>query len=452
MRKLLAASVLHDLSPFPTRAALMTAAAFFLSACGSDAPSGPTFTVRDSAGIAIVENRGELAADGGGWTISPEPTLEIGAMEGDEAYLLFRVWGATRLSDGRIAVANNRAPDVRIFDAEGRHQHTFGRRGEGPEDFNSPVLMGRLPGDTLVVVDRLLRRINLYHPDEGFIRGATAVPEIQGYLLTEGMFSSGSVLIQRSVWTEEMPNGLFRFPTQYRSVALDGSLEHDFGEFPGDETIYSAREVEGGAMTMSSGRPFGKSPQAAVGGDRFFFGSQDAYEIQIWSQGGTLTHLIRRDKPPPPVTDAHVAAVMEEMIDEADDTDQTRQFRRMFREAPIPDLHPAYGYLYADALGYLWVEEYRLPGDETRVTTIFDPEGRMVGSVILPKRFQIYEIGADYLLGRWVDELGVERVRVYAVTRPETQGEPEAPGRPGEASRSRGVRLASSGHPPQTPG
>jgi hypothetical protein len=390
-----------------------------LYACAPGEPPGPGFSTRDSAGVVLAENTGAPPADGGGWAIAAEPTLQIGSMEGEDAYLFFRIWGATRLSDGRLAVANNRAPDIRVFDAQGRHLHTFGQRGEGPEDFDSPVLMGTLPGDTLLVVDRLLRRINLYDPDQGFIRGSTADTDIEGYLLTAGMFSSGSVMVRRQVWTEDLPNGFFRFPVQYRSVALDGSLEHDFGEFPGDETLFSAQQVEGGVMTLSGGSPFGKSPATAVSGDRFFYGSQDAYEIQVRTQDGTLTRIVRRDKPPAPVTDAHIDALLEDMEAEADDSDQMREYRRMYREAPRPEYHPAHGFLYADTLGYLWVEEYRLPGEDVRRTTIFDPEGRMVGSVVIPNRFQIYEIGNDYLLGRWVDDLGVEYLRLYALTRPE---------------------------------
>jgi hypothetical protein len=396
----------------------VSAALLPLLACGTETPPDPAFTLLDSAGITIAMNKGEMPAGGGGWAISPEPILQIGSMEGDEAYLFYRIWGAARLSDGRIAVVNNRAPDLRIFDAEGRHLRTFGRRGEGPEEFDSPVLVGTLPGDTLVIVDRLLRRLNLYHPDEGFIRGATASPDIGGYLLTEGMFASGSVMIQRSVWTETLPNGFFRFPTQYFSVALNGTIEHDFGEFPGDETVFSAREVEGGTMTLSSSSPFAKSPSVAVAGDRFFYGSQDSYEIQVWNQRGTLTRLIRRDQAPQVVTDAHVAALMETMAEEADDTDRAREFRRMFREALIPEFHPAYGDIYADALGFLWVEEYRHPGDETRLTTIFDLEGRMVGSVIIPDGLRIFEMGDDYILGRYADDLGVEYLRLYGLTRP----------------------------------
>ncbi len=390
-----------------------------LSACKGADLGAPRFSVRDSAGVTIVENRGEPPEDGGGWTLSTEPTLQIGAMDGDEAYLLFRVWGASRLSDGRIALANNRAPDVRIFGPTGEHLHTFGQRGEGPEDFDSPVLMGVLPGDTLVVLDRLLRRVNLYDPDHGFIRGSTATPDIQGYLLTSGMFSSGSVLIWTSEWNVESPNGLYRFPRQYRSVGLDGEIETDFGAYPGDETVYSTQAQGEGTMVLSSTRPFGKTSTVAVAGDRFFFSSQDHYEIQVYDQGGELVLQIRREVEPISVTDDHVASIMEKMIDEADDNDQARRFRRMFREAPIPDFFPAHGQIYGDALGYLWVEEYRLPGEEIRHTTIFDPEGRMVGSVVLPDGFRVYEIGDDYILGRSTDELGVEYLRMYQLTRPD---------------------------------
>jgi len=389
-----------------------------LTACGEDAPPGPTFSTRDSAGVVIAENLGDPPADGGGWSLAAEPSLRIGTMDGDEAYLLFRVWGATRLSDGRVAVANNRAPDIRVFSPTGEHLRTFGRRGEGPGEFDSPVLMGTLPGDTLVVVDRSLRRVALFHPDEGFIRGATATTDIPGYLLTSGMFSSGSVVVWTSEWTVDLPNGLYRFPLQYWSVGLDGEVEANLGEYPGDETVYSAQTNDQGIFTTSVGQPFGKNPSVAVSGPNFFYGSQDAWEIEVRDQAGGLVRLIRRDKAPIPVIDAHVDAVMADMIDQADDSDQVRQYRRLFREAPLPEFHPAYGFIYADALGFLWVEEARVPGEETRFTTIFDPKGRMVGSVILPNRFQAFEIGEDYVLGRSVDELGVEYLVLYGLTRP----------------------------------
>lgn len=395
------------------------AAGLAIAACGTGEAAGPSVTVRDSADVTIVENHGTPPTDGGGFLLAAEPTLQIGAAEGNEAYLLFRVWGAARLSDGRIAIANTRAPDVRVFDADGRHLHTFGTRGEGPEDFNSPVLVGTLPGDTLVVVDRILRRINLYDPDTGFIRAGIADPALEGYLLTVGMFANGSVMIQRSVFPETLPNGFLRLAIQYRSVSLDGSLEHDFGEFAGDENVFASRRIEGGSMTMSGGTPFGKSPATAVAGELFFYGSQDVWQIEVHDRSGRLVRLIRRDKPLDPVTDAQVSTIMEEGADEAATNEQAREFRRMLRDAPIPEYHPAYGSIYGDVLGCLWVEETRVPGGDTaRHTTIFDPEGRMIGSLVLPDGLRVEQIGEDYLLGRWTDDLGVEYVRLYTLTRP----------------------------------
>jgi len=393
-------------------------AGLLLAACDTAPPPGPTFATRDSAGVTLAENFGEPPVGENGWRIGSEPVLQIGTLEGEDAYMFQRIWGATRLSNGVIAVVDNLASELRIYSPTGEHLNTFGRKGEGPAEFDSPVLMGALPGDTLVVVDRLLRRVNLYHPDQGFIRGATATPEIQGYLLTVGMFGSGAVMIWDSQWTQEMPNGFFRFPIRYLSVELDGSIGHDFGEHLGDETVYSSRAEGEGTMVLSTTLPFGKGPSAAVAGDRFFYSSQDRYEIQVTDEAGRLLRIIRRDLAPRPVTEDHRAELIEGMEDQADDNDQMREFRRMMRDAPIPDFHPALGTIYADALGYLWVEETRMPDEEVRHTTLFDPEGRMVGQVVLPARVQVQEIGADYLLGRWTDDLGVNYLRMYELERP----------------------------------
>jgi len=395
------------------------ASALLLAACEAAPPPGPSVTTRDSSGVTIAENVGNLSEGDDVWLIAPEPSLQIGEMEGDDAYMFQRIWGARRLSDGRIAVVDTRAGDLRIFDPSGRHLHTFGRKGEGPGEFDMPVLMGTLPGDTLLVVDRLLRRVNLFHPDQGFVQEATADPEIQGYLLTVGMFDSGSVLIWGSEWTQDMPNGLFRFPIQYLSVGRDGALEVDFGKFLGNETVYATQQVGEGTTVLSTTLPFGKGPSAAVAGDRFFYSSQDRYEIEVRDESGNLLSIIRRDLEPRPVTDAHVADLMEDLVDDEDDeNEQRRQFRRMMRESPLPDFFPALGDIHADALGHLWVEETRVPGEEVRNTTVFDPDGRMVGRVVLPSRFRVEEIGRDYVLGVWVDDLGVNYLRVYDLERP----------------------------------
>jgi hypothetical protein len=38
-----------------------------------------------------------------------------------------------------------------------------------------------------------------------------------------------------------------------------------------------------------------------------------------------------------------------------------------------------------------------------------------LGSVLMPKGLQLFEIGEDYVLGLWRDELGVQFVRRYVI-------------------------------------
>jgi hypothetical protein len=41
-----------------------------------------------------------------------------------------------------------------------------------------------------------------------------------------------------------------------------------------------------------------------------------------------------------------------------------------------------------------------------------------LGDIETPGRFRIFEIGEDYLLGTSRDELGVETIRLYRLTKP----------------------------------
>jgi hypothetical protein len=338
-------------------------------------------------------------------------------MEGEDAYQLFRVSGAFRLSDGRVAVVNHDAPDLRIFAPDGTHLRTFGRKGEGPGEFTNPELAGVLSGDTLVVADARLRRINLFHPETGFIRSATAEPEILGYLLTVGMFSTGSIVIWRGIFGEGAPDGYARRPVQYRSVSLDGALETDFGEFPGNETVLATRQTDQGFLASIGTVPFGREPKVSVRGDRLYFGSQDSYEIRVYDPAGELVRLVRVERDPVEVLPEHLDALVEARLAGADDGDRARAIRQNLSEMPVPEVHPAHGDLHADPLGYFFVEDYRLPGDDVPVLSVFDPEGRMVGSLTLPRGLQVLEIGPDYVLGLYRDELDVEFLRLYGLSR-----------------------------------
>lgn len=75
--------------------------------------------------------------------------------------------------------------------------------------------------------------------------------------------------------------------------------------------------------------------------------------------------------------------------------------------------------MIADRVGHLWLEEFEPPGEDRpgALWTVLDPEGRVLGRVETPDGLEIYEIGADYLLGRTRDELRVEYVQLWSMER-----------------------------------
>ncbi|MCH7562778.1 MAG: hypothetical protein IH968_03035 [Gemmatimonadetes bacterium] len=84
----------------------------------------------------------------------------------------------------------------------------------------------------------------------------------------------------------------------------------------------------------------------------------------------------------------------------------------------MPETFPAYADLQTDALGNVWAQDFLAPGEDTPRWTIFSPDGHVLGRIGTPPHTRVLEIGTDYLLTRYVDEMDVEFVRLYALHRP----------------------------------
>lgn len=100
------------------------------------------------------------------------------------------------------------------------------------------------------------------------------------------------------------------------------------------------------------------------------------------------------------------------------------RFRKRVRTGPRAQVLPFLRAIEFDAVGNIWVEPFPRPGSGPGAFLIFGTEGRWLGGVRLPAGLDRgthastapqLEIGDDYVLGVWRDELGLEMVRLYEI-------------------------------------
>lgn len=407
----------HD-STRPSLPSPLLPAILLLAACGAGERAATDIAVRDSAGIAIVENTAAVWPEGGGWHLSPEPLVEIGALDGAPEDQLFRVVGARRLGDGRIVVANSGTHELRFYDAQGRHLRSVGREGEGPGEFRGLGAIHRYTADSIVAYDFRLRRLSIFDADGGFGR-SMALPVIGERTTPQfvGAFDDGTILLRTGrifSTRDELRTGVSRDSSVFYRVAADGAVLDTIGVFPGSEAfVYT---IENGLTVM--GLAFGRNAVADVQGLHFYFGAGETYEVAIHAADGALQRLVRRRFDNLAVTPQDIERYKQRQLEATTDDNWRRMQERIFAEMPFPATMPAYSRVLADAAGNLWVAEYRRPGDDQPRWTVFDLDGRMLGTVDMPQGFSPTEIGSDYVLGTIRDELDVERVRLYELVRP----------------------------------
>ena len=164
--------------------------------------------------------------------------------------------------------------------------------------------------------------------------------------------------------------------------------------------------------------PFLRIPQVALTEGGFAFGLGDDFSIHVFSRQGVHVATIRWDRPLRRVTPAMIQHYHEQLAEGASNEQIRRAQQRMLERVPMPTTLPAYDRFLGDEVGNLWVREYQAPGDAEQLWHVFDIDGRLLGPVRLPLRFEPAQAGDRFVLGVWRDPDDVPYVRMYALLKP----------------------------------
>ncbi len=332
------------------------------------------------------------------WEVVEAPTVTIGSgLEVETGVALYGISGAVRLDDGRIVVAD-RAPRVLVFDPDGEYLHGFGRRGEGPGEFQRIRSIQLLSPDSLLVLDASSGRASFFTLDGGFVRSMP--PPQQGQWV--GRLGDGTMVSRRNALPAGQPRGRTGIQRMFATLVrhdLDGRPLDTLGVFPADEFLMAANG------TFHSGGIL-HTLQLSVGRTSVYVASSDLFEVQRVSVDGNPLTTITKSHQPLEISTSSLEG------------SNWANSSRLIEDLPPgsgPSTFPAVAALLIDNDGNLWVEEFPIDSTSVGRWWIFDPEGALAAQAKMPEGFRPTDIGSDYVLGVKRDSLDIERVQLHGL-------------------------------------
>jgi len=141
-------------------------------ACGKPG-AGWQGTIQVENGVTTVQNPAQ-----GIWDLRGRPGLslikesQIGALDGPAELTFAGIADIAVNSTGEIYVADRRLAEIRKFDKDGKYVLTFGRKGQGPGEFQSIRVLSIGSNGEVIVYDDMLGRVSIY-ADTGELRTTT---------------------------------------------------------------------------------------------------------------------------------------------------------------------------------------------------------------------------------------------------------------------------------------
>ena len=328
--------------------------------------------------------------------------------------LFHRVEGIRRLRDGDLAVMNTGSLNVLLLDSLGDLEGTVGRLGQGPGEFQGMLDMDT-KGDSIVVLDGLMRRVQLFHRDSFVtvwpLRGITGTPE-------QVAFSSGGApVVAFGTGLHDGEGNVMQ--VQRETVELyrvddPGTVLETPVEIPGDEFFYG--RGAGGATYM--GMPafnvwstYDLTRTGVIVAD-----GRDG-RIVSFPWGAQVARTLRPASPPTPVPEAEMDRLWERAETVArrrPDLDYmtfVRQAVEVWGESVPRPFHEA-----AISDGSETLIKHFASGSADNVEwSLLSEQGETLGTFNLDRGTELLSIQSREVLGVGRDSLDVEHVIVLRI-------------------------------------
>jgi hypothetical protein len=360
------------------------------------------------------------------WELHAQPELSLGGPAADDQTAFSDVVGIALLKNGQLAVADARANEVRVFTSTGEFARSFGRRGQGPGEFDRIVWSIHSIDATVMASDNS-GRTQLFTP-AGELLGSRTRPAPSGLVSPQriGLLRGAAVAVAGVEYPRDTTSGEFEvLRVVLREVSDAAGLRYE-------RVVATPAFTRRPAASRQPPLVFGPVNALAAHDNRICVGHSATYRITCFDARGAVVFRVERDVTPPVVT-----AELREMARKAyvDGNRMQGMSPELFQRVQVqaqqlrfPEHAPAFGQLLLSDNGELWVSQFdpsaRLIGPKVaraphqRVTwSVHSSTGEWTADILLPARFIPHVVADGVVAGISVDADGVERVQVWRINR-----------------------------------
>lgn len=353
------------------------------------------------------------------WELSRAASLSIGSVSGPPPEAVFDdIRGAVYSDQGMLVVADGGSRELRVFDGTGHFVRSFGGYGDGPGEFQDIAWLDQCGGAAVVVFDPIRSRITKWDLNgtllDGFaVEGTGGRPP---YSAACGPAGHYIVVGWPDVAGTTVPVGPYRPKVEVGLADEHGHITRILGRYPGPERYRYP--------TNDGPRRLGRPTIVRLGLTDAFIGTAETYTVEVIDD--SLSHRIIGDGRPGSSLPPRDLAQYKSWVVDRQPSNVRPAARRALDAMKFPSTLPAYADFRLDPSGNVWIEAYSLPSTEATYSAweVLNTAGTAIAEVEMPEGFTPTQIGADFVLGVQVGEMGVQRVCRYELSRaPET---PEA--------------------------
>jgi hypothetical protein len=346
------------------------------------------------AGTDDASSSGDVAR----WAVDSIPALDIPSTGPDGNPTFLFAAGATRLSNGMVAVADPYDVSIRFFNPSGELARKVGRLGQGPGEFTSVWWLKQCGQDTVFVWDNIQGQMTLIDR-EGHVVREISQPEMSLQLACSRTGAISGISLPRVI--TGLPNA--------ETPHYKGELW--ITDTPGEKHLV-------GVVPSGENRPMGLMSRLALSADRLYLGTGVSDSIQVYTldgkPAGTLSLRVPRRRP----TARNYERAIDEQVANLPGLGQQREEgKRMLLEIPMPKYLPTISGLFTDPEGWIWAVVSG-PGDPATELRGTSSDGRQLADLRIPEDIRVFEVGGDYVLGAHEDPDGEQRIVKYTFQRP----------------------------------